>query len=47
MHNFAVELVKNDHTPLDPAKYAIINVTVTATATATPTATSSAIARGY
>ena len=28
-HNFAVELVNNDHTPLEPAKYAMINVTVT------------------
>jgi len=28
-HNFTVELVNNDHTPLVPAKYARINVTVT------------------
>lgn len=28
-HNFAVELVNNDHTPLNPPKYAMINVTVT------------------
>jgi hypothetical protein len=45
MHNFTVELVNNDHTPLNPAKYTTINVT--ATATATPTATSSATAGGY
>ncbi len=28
-HKFAVELVNNDHTPLNPPKYAMINVTVT------------------
>ncbi len=28
MHKFAVELVNNDHTPLNPPKYAMINVTV-------------------
>lgn len=28
-HLFAVELVNNDHTPLNPPKYAMINVTVT------------------
>ncbi len=34
MHKFAVELVNNDHTPLVPAKYAMINVTVTGAASA-------------
>ena len=34
MHKFAVELVNNDHTPLVPAKYTMINVTVTGTASA-------------
>lgn len=29
MHKFAVELVNNDNTPLNPPKYAMINVTVT------------------
>lgn len=32
MHNFTAELVNNVDTPLDPAKYATINVIVTATA---------------
>jgi len=35
MHKFAVELVNNDHTPLVPAKYTMINVTVNGTASAT------------
>lgn len=46
-HNFTVELVNNNHTPLVPAKYAMINVTVTSTDAKTPTATSSASASGY
>jgi hypothetical protein len=29
MHNFTVELVNNDHTPLNPPKYTTINVTAT------------------
>jgi hypothetical protein len=45
-HNFTVELVNNDHTPLVPAKYAMINVTVTSAASPMPTATSSASAKG-
>lgn len=50
MHNLTVELVNNDHTPLVPAKYAMINVTVaetTATATATATTTPTTTASGY
>jgi hypothetical protein len=47
MHNFSAELVNNDHTPLDPPQYSMVNVTVTgaaasgsaanATATTVPT----------
>jgi hypothetical protein len=33
MHNFSVELVNNDHTPLDPPQYSTVNVTVTGSAT--------------
>ncbi|MFB3766677.1 MAG: hypothetical protein ACE14P_15725 [Methanotrichaceae archaeon] len=29
MHRFATELVNNDHTPLNPPKYAMVNVTAT------------------
>jgi hypothetical protein len=52
MHNFTVELVNNDHTPLNPAKYAMINVTVTTTAATaasnvTVTTTATAAASGY
>ncbi len=43
MHNFSVELVNNDHTPLEPAKYAMVNVTVAEASAATATtATASA-----
>jgi hypothetical protein len=47
MHNFTVELVNNDHTPLNPAKYAMINVTVNTTASATATTKATASASGY
>ena len=49
MHKFAIELVNNDHTPLVPAKYTMINVTVTGTtATATTTTTTATTkASGY
>jgi hypothetical protein len=47
MHNFTVELVNNDHTPLNPAKYATINVTVNTTASATATTKATASASGY
>lgn len=41
MHNFTAELVNNDDTTLDPAKYATINVIVTETAAETSVSTSS------
>jgi hypothetical protein len=46
MHNLTAELVNNDHTPLVPAKYAMINVTVAGT-TATATATTSTTTASY
>jgi len=33
-HNFSAELVNNDHTPLNPPQYSMVNVTVTGAATA-------------
>jgi hypothetical protein len=33
MHNFSVELVNNDHTPLNPPQYSEVNVTVTGAST--------------
>jgi hypothetical protein len=47
MHNFSVELVNNDHTPLDPPQYSEINVTVMAASTTSTMPASATKSGGY
>jgi hypothetical protein len=47
IHNFSVELVNNDHTPLNPPQYSEINVTVAASSSASASAANAAKSGGY
>jgi hypothetical protein len=47
MHNFSVELVNNDHTPLSPPQYFEINVTAMAASTTSASPAKAAQSGGY